>query len=76
MKVKLLTAFVVAFIFMVTSVSFGATITYQYDDLHRLTRVERTEGKKSFLKQSKLQIFLIPETRPFATDRNIACFGL
>jgi len=45
LKSKILFAsFVVAFILMSPFTSFGATKTYTYDNLHRLTKVERSDG--------------------------------
>ncbi len=44
LKSKLLLLTVIVFILLSSTISFGATITYQYDDLHRLTRVERSDG--------------------------------
>jgi PKD repeat protein len=36
--------FVVAFILMSSFIAFGTTINYQYDDLHRLKQIERSDG--------------------------------
>ncbi|MBI4690780.1 MAG: chitobiase/beta-hexosaminidase C-terminal domain-containing protein [Nitrospirae bacterium] len=43
LRIKTL-SLIVALTLMSSIISFGATITYQYDNLNRLTRVERSDG--------------------------------
>lgn len=54
LKYKLLLLIITAFILTTSVNSFAATLSYQYDNLHRLTRVDRSDGSVTVYQYDEL----------------------